>query len=515
VTRETVAIVKIPGLEASEARWAVRPICLIFLGVTLILLAFVPPLIINVDGDSMLAVAESLYEKHTFAVPIGTALSMDGRGGQYYSIMYPLISVLAVPSVALGSGVARIFHLPTHYIASIFALSLNAVLTAGTAYFTALIAISLGASPKSSAIAALSFAFGTFAFVYARTFFAEPLLALLTAASIAFALDQPRKAHSGLSLLTALAVLAKPTGFVLGPICCLYLFARNRSVRDSLMPLVGTVFGCLLYLGYNELRFGGFLRFGHATQGTAQGFTLAVLPWSSFALIVSPDCGLVWYCPVLLSLVLLRRELLKRLDILFIIAVAVSYWLIYSPRFDWHGGWSWGPRFLLPTLPGLVAATGLLELKWRKVVVVLTIVGFAINAPNLLTFFERYYQEALLRGQAAAESRSPWSLNGAPLVGIWESGYHELADAQHTDVVKVVREAGGPSNSSADWRGLRVVAVWWWMLPAAHVPRIIGVLLSFAAIVGGVALLVIAIGTASDEVTDGTALGDPARGATA
>ena len=185
MTRETVAIVKIPGLEASEARWAVRPICLIFLGVTLILLAFVPPLIINVDGDSMLAVAESLYEKHTFAVPIGTALSMDGRGGQYYSIMYPLISVLAVPSVALGSGVARIFHLPTHYVASIFALSLNAVLTAGTAYFTALIAISLGASPKSSAIAALSFAFGTFAFVYARTFFAEPLLALLTAASIA------------------------------------------------------------------------------------------------------------------------------------------------------------------------------------------------------------------------------------------------------------------------------------------------------------------------------------------
>jgi hypothetical protein len=497
--------VKILGLEASEERWAIRPICSIFLGVALILLAFVPPLIIGADGNSMLAVAESLYQKHTFAVPIGTALSVGGRGGQYYSIMYPLISVLAVPSVALGSGLAHLFHLPKHYIASIFALSLNAVLIAGTAYFTALIAISLGASPKSSAIAALSFAFGTYAFVYARTFCAEPLLALLTAASIAFALGQPRKANSSLSLVTALAVLAKPTGFVLGPICCLYLFARNRSVRDALMPLVGTVCGCLLYLGYNDLRFGGFLRFGHATRGTVQGFTLAVLPWSSLALIASPDCGLVLYCPVLLSLVLLRRELFKRLDILFIIAVAVGYWLIYSPRFDWRGGWSWGPRFLLPTLPGLVAVTGLLELKWRKLLAVLTIIGFAINAPTLGAFVVRYYQEQLLLlGPTAAESRSPWSLSGAPLVGIWESGYHELVDAQHTDVVKVVRDAGGPSNGPADWRALRVVAVWWWMLPAAHIPRIMGALLSLAAIAGGVVLILIAIGMASDEATDGT-----------
>ena len=59
------------------------------------------------------------------------------------------------------------------------------------------------------------------------------------------------------------------------------------------------------------------------------------------------------------------------------------------------GGWSWGPRHLLPILPGLVALTGVLSNGWRKVLVLSAILGFLLTAPNLVSF----YSPLLCRGQ--------------------------------------------------------------------------------------------------------------------
>jgi hypothetical protein len=73
-------------------------------------------------------------------------------------------------------------------------------------------------------------------------------------------------------------------------------------------------------------------------------------------------------------------------------------------------------------------------------------------------------------------------------------------------VAKVVRDAGSPSHGPADWRALRVVALWWWMLPAARISRMIGASVSFAAIVGGAMLIVIATKMANDEEPNGSAL---------
>ena len=63
----------------------------------LLYLAFLPPGIYSDDGNSMLAVAESIVAHHSLTVPAG--LGIPGRGGEIYSAYYPLQSFLAAPFV--------------------------------------------------------------------------------------------------------------------------------------------------------------------------------------------------------------------------------------------------------------------------------------------------------------------------------------------------------------------------------------------------------------------------------
>jgi hypothetical protein len=80
---------------------------------------------------------------------------------------------------------------------------------------------------------------------------------------------------------------------------------------------------------------------------------------------------------------------------------------------------------------------------WLPALVGITIVGIVINSPTWISFYERYYQE--------------------------------LNDATSVDVLDVVRSAGTSSgNTIAETRTLRVVAIWWWILPAIGLPRWIG-----------------------------------------
>src|SRR5580658_6809511 len=82
-------------------------------GTCLIYLAFLPPGIYSIDGNSILAVAESVVTRHNLTVPTG--LGIPGRDGQIYSSWYPLQSVLAVPFVFTASLISRFLHAPLHF----------------------------------------------------------------------------------------------------------------------------------------------------------------------------------------------------------------------------------------------------------------------------------------------------------------------------------------------------------------------------------------------------------------
>jgi hypothetical protein len=462
--------------EARRLAWALA------LGTGLIYLAFLPPGIYSVDGNSILAVAESIVTRHSLTVPVG--LGIPGRNGQIYSSWYPLQSLLAVPFVMTASLASRVLHLPLHFVAAALVGVLPAVFTAATVALVGLISLQLESTPQAARRASLCFAAGTIAMVYARTFYADPLLSLLVAAGIYLVFVRSSRTILLASLVALLAVLAKPTGIFLAPALSTYLLLKKTPARLALTPVLGGGLGLVLYFLYNYFRFANPFTFGQPWI-----FSLSALPEGIAGLLFSPGRGIIWYCPaVLLAIPAFRKAWkTKPIEALLIAAVFLVFLGLHSLYENWHGGWSWGPRYLLPALPGLMALTGLLEGKAAKALLYLSFLGFLVNAPTFVSFYERYYAEA--NEQGISDSQLYWSPVHAPLFHGWGAASRQITDARNQDVRELFHQRGAPSEAIASSRALRIVAVWWWVLPIAHIPRSVGFACSLAMVVCGCWLL--------------------------
>src|SRR5665213_1520202 len=100
---------------------------MLMVGAALIYLAFLPAGIYSIDGNSMLAVAESVVSHGTITVPAN--IGVPGRGGAIYSALYPLQSILAIPFVAVGTAFAP--QGARHYVAALFASVLPILMYGG------------------------------------------------------------------------------------------------------------------------------------------------------------------------------------------------------------------------------------------------------------------------------------------------------------------------------------------------------------------------------------------------
>jgi hypothetical protein len=491
MTVENQARISIPGRSNDPARLADptdrRMWLSLTFGIALIYLAFLPPGIYSLDGNGMLAVAESLVAHHSWAVP--QELGLPGRGGQFFGKWYPLQSVLAVPLVAVATEAAHLLRVPAHYLSAIVSLVLPAIFTAATAGLVGLISMRLGSSVVGAQVAAVSYAFGTIALTYARTFYAEPLLALLTAAAICAALASSPRQIVYAALSAMLAVFAKPTGIVVGPVISAYLLVKTRSLKLSLIPAFGSFAGLSIYCCYNYMRFGHPLMFGQPWS-----FRLQTMPEGFVGLLFSPGRGLFWYCPtVVLSVAAFQKAKKSNLlGALLPVTMFAGFLLLHCFWAFWSGGWSWGPRFLLPGLPGLAALLGHLEAQWRRGLIVLTAVGFLINAPTLFTFYERYYAEE--NEQGVSERDTLWSFSRAPFLHAWPAAARQVQDARKFDVRELMSQRGvSPATTISSSRALRIVAVWWWVLPIAHIPRVLGAIVSLLLLASGVIVLLRAL----------------------
>jgi hypothetical protein len=439
-------------------------------GVFLLAVAFLAPAPSSIDEDSMLAVSESLVTSQDFTVP--AYLGAEGPDGRHFSRWYPLLSILAMPGTAAGHVLAEWLDLPPHYLAAVLGMVLSAAISAACAGVVLLLVLRLGGTARSALATGTAFAFGTIAFTYSRTFYAEPLLALLTAIALVAVLGRSKTEAWIAAAASALAILAKPSGIVVGPILSLYRLARREPLGEALQPLAGSCLGLSIYMGYNAHRFGDFLNFGQPSTFGIAGFGEAVM-----GLLVSPGRGLLWYCPVVLVLAGLGLATWKRLEFLLLAAVALGYLGLHSVWAQWHGGWCWGPRFLLPALPGLVALTAFLTgRKWRRALAVLTVAGFVINAPMLVSSFKKYHAEAQAAG--LPPERFYWSLPDSPLVNAWGAAGRQIEAASATNVDDVVSHSGIADRAGTAQNQLRIVTLWWWMLPAADIPRWAGVVIA-------------------------------------
>jgi len=301
--------------------------------------------------------------------------------GQYYSDKLPGFPLLATLPYAIARGV---FHLPAHplngpalrYWAADYWVTLgtSGVMTAVTAVLIMLAGHELGCRSKQAALIGLAYGLATPAYIYATLAYGHQATALALFGSFFLVWKKGGRHQSLRSFLAGfLAAYAAVVELQVAPVSAILgLYLLTQCLRGDQRPdalalfAVGASIPTLILLVYNQLAFGSPWDMGyfhHDTQGFAKihnpdnplgltfpdafGEKLGNLVWGRYR-------GLAFYAPILLLaipgwVVLLVRRYWSVAVVIFLAVVSVLLVNVFYP--EWTGGWSTGPRLLLPLLP--------------------------------------------------------------------------------------------------------------------------------------------------------------------
>lgn len=314
------------------------------------------------DGLSMFATVESLArqgEANSEQIRwMGLQQGSYGPDGLLYSRKGLGMPLLSLPLVWLA------LHWPALGLVQ-SALLLNPILSAWTGALIYLAVLRLGFGRAVAMIVGLTSGLATLTWPYTQTFFSDPVAGWGLFAALygllAYSQDRRKRLLFVAGVAWSLAYLARAVNLVTLPLFAgaLYylLFVRmqkrpDETIREWTLFGIPVAAGGLLSLWWNWLRFGHPLDSGYAPTETFSADWLLGI----WGLVAGPARGLIWYSPILLLAVggavwFWRRE---RWLLLLSLGVSLIYLLLYSKWYMWHGGYSWGPRFLVPIVPFLV-----------------------------------------------------------------------------------------------------------------------------------------------------------------
>ena len=330
--------------------------------------------ITGIDGESSYRMAQSLVDDGDLALPAGVPHTALGRDGDYYSkfgLGLPLLGALpyalAKPFDKVGDG-----EVPRAAVATLMPL-----LTALLCVVLYQLGRALGGRPRDALMVALAAVFGTFLVVYSKDFFSEPLLAL----AIALALWQTVAGRSWLAAaFLAFGMLTRPQALLLAPLFWIF-WARRDGLRSALVPGLILAAGAALIPLYNWLRFEDFTESGYPND---QGFRAEV--WTgAWGLLTDPSKSIFLFAPLAALLPFgiwsLRRRGEARVAWLTCCVVVIGF-LTAASWSIWWGGWTWGPRLLIPAVvPALPVLAPWISGRRgrRRLVVALAVVGGLVS----------------------------------------------------------------------------------------------------------------------------------------
>lgn len=336
------------------------------------------------DGLAVFATAESIARRGELdsnqLLWMGNQQGNLGPDGDLYSrkgLGMTLLAVLLIWPAKFWPAVGLVHA----------ALLLNPLLTAWTGGLVFRTGRRLSWNRSTAVATALIFGLATLAWPYTQTFFSEPVSGFGLYAAFYGLLSYMQTARKRYLLAGGLAwgiaYLARVANLVTLP---LYLAAvvvavlaappledRDRGPRphsvggmaqvllfDHWRPLVSfltpIVVAGLVSLWWNWARFGSIWDSGYVETERFNG----VWWFGVVGLVAGPARGLLWYSPALLLAgpggVWFWRH--ARGVLYFCLALSVLTIALYGKWYMWHGGYSWGPRFIVPLMPFLALLAG-------------------------------------------------------------------------------------------------------------------------------------------------------------
>ena len=334
--------------------------------------------------------AEHLVDAGDISVPQTLAIREGGQpiffgafglDGRPYAPYGPGVAFLIVPFHLAGRAIAAIAGVPREPLPGGVAWAfLVGGITALAMAFAAAAAVAgahracaaLGAAPRYATSLSLILGGATMLWPYGTTLYSEAWLAAAFAWAAALLLEargaSSRRAARVIAAAALLAVagLTKPTALVIAPGFVLAaLLDRRGASRDRVMVAAALAAGVALpaavHIWWNVARFGRALDFGYnlgamVPYPPARSFTLDEVPWGLFVQLLTPGKSLIVWAPVtLLSLFALRACVARERGLAAGLAAATAAALVFYAAFLFpEGGYSHGPRHLLPLVPLLI-----------------------------------------------------------------------------------------------------------------------------------------------------------------
>ena len=289
-------------------------------------------------------------------------------GNHYYSRSPFMPAVMAVPIywVAMKIGFIRIGESDLYYTAT-FTSKVAASMMAAASVAFMFLALMKVASRRRAIVLALVYAFGTNTWaVSSQGLWQHAPSQFWLALVWLFVLPRngvrPINAWSCVfaGLAAGMAYSVRPATVPISLVCLAYCVHRGRA--QSLWFAVAFVAAALPSVAHNLAVFGtiqgGYadLTHFHPALGRVQN------PWGGRfwdglpGLLFSPSRGLLIYTPVCIFSLLGAYYWQRRGNVVgwYLLASVLVVLLIGSKFFSWWAGWSFGPRYLMDTIPALV-----------------------------------------------------------------------------------------------------------------------------------------------------------------
>lgn len=294
--------------------------------------------------------------------------------GHYYSTLPPGLSFIAIPFFLIGKGIWNVlvfFGISMSYITITFIpmAMLSSISAAFTITLFHKLLNELEFSDNSALLTSITLAFGTISWVYAKTFYAQSLSMLLNFFGLYLVILATKYKKINRFFLAGIVVGIATTVrvsniFLVIPVV-IYLALKSQRINAFIFFIFGTLPAVSLLLLYNYLCFDNPFITGYyydlIYDYTSISSTFSTNPlFGIYGLLFSPGRGLFVYSPVLVLSIpgfyyFLKTD--KEEAILFIASFLVIL-LFYSSYTWWHGGLSFGPRFLTDILPSIVLPLG-------------------------------------------------------------------------------------------------------------------------------------------------------------
>ena len=332
------------------------------------------------------------------------------------------------------------------WLASVFSVGLVSAL--GVVVFFRVAKMFAGGAEKPALLATVAFAFGTLYFPFATLLFDHNLVAAALLASFYFILrdcvasascrssELPprigRMPMPHLFLSGFCAGFAAITNYVAAvAVVLLGVFLIAKKIREGLPRAFAAVLwlalGALgpfvLICFYNQVCYGSPFalcndfqnpRFKDITGGFLGMFGAPSLP-VALMLLWSQYRGLFFFCPSLLlaafGVVVLVRKKMLRAEVCLCLAMAALFYWVNLTFNGWPGGYTTGPRYLIPAMPFLALLAAPAFVRFPKTSCAFAAAGIAINFLSAAVDSECPVGTGFL---ATIESRSDWENKPVP-----------------------------------------------------------------------------------------------------